>query len=789
MDFSNRYLTPKSPANWHHELFYDILQNRVIQKEDGKLYFNTYFNKEGQQLPFKLPDPSSIPAKINQNILVEAPRFHSKSQCFTIDYPLWEIYRNPNIRIMIVSANEAIAVSFNRAILNHLENNHALIDELGYLVPQYQDRLKWGEKALLVKRDSMEKDPTVAAIGVGGRLISRRADIIIIDDLIDIESARTKSARKRTLEWYENVLVPILEDGGRLIIVGTAWYKDDIYDTLMKESGFDIRLKLKALMYDERYRRTGNTRYIPYKLLEYPQAQKAQDIFSDELIKHYKLGVNLRGGVLWQNKWSFQKLIDKKEKTKMSNASFSRQYLNEPISEQDQLFKEKHIKEALERGSDKRLVPSWDNSNPNKDLDYGHLTIAIGVDLAISKRARSDNSSIAVWGLDEKRNRIPLYLDYGKWSPDETKTKIIEAYHNFRPVKIRVENIAFQDMLRQELAAENIPVEGFHTTSTKKFNEETGLAHIAMLLEQGKIILPSSQTNKDYYDRVRQLISELLEYSYSDHAGDLLMGSWFAIDVLKDFDNKLRENRGYFSTTALVEQNRNVRAAHRIFILGYKPPVFKISYSSLLYIFRPVEKDMPFVELGEPFMIFATKHDRCIAYILHKQTNEVVGKIDGDISPLLFASLLEKAGNFFNDAQIVIDKNGEGEAVLLELMKRDYRNLLVYQPDENNNPVYQEGFKITEKFLPLAVEYFKNMVDGLHITIPDEQLVSEMGELIAVEGDKLTMGFGEGQRIKTISSALWLLDNYENMEKLELSKKPKRKKSFQPRYRVFQKSI
>ena len=772
--FVQEVIPSKLPMNWHHKLFYDILENKVIQGKDGILHEN-HENK------------------VNQNILMLAPRFHAKSQCFTINYPLWEIYKNPDVRIIIISANEEIAISFNRAIMNNLENNTTLTDKYGYLVPQFQDKKKWGEKSLIIKRQSLEKDPTVIAIGVGGKMISKRADIIIVDDLIDLESARTPQSRRKIREWFENVLLPILEDDGRLIVAGTVWYKDDIYDMLWNESNFSIKLKLKALIYDARYERKDGkeVRYIPYSLLDWTEALKAQDVFGEDVLHRYRLYMQLKSGVLWNGKWSFAKLMRKMSESNMSRGSFLRQYLNEPVSEEEALFKESLLKRALENGNQKYLVPTWDNMNPDTNLAYGNLITAIGVDLAISKNVRSDKSAISVVGLDERMRRIPLWLEEGKWSPDETKQKIIELYHAFRPVKVRVENVAFQDMLRQELA-QDIPVEGFHTTSTKKFNEETGLSQIAMLLEQDKFILPSSAKYRDRFNMVKILKQQLSAYSYGQHAGDLLMATWFAVDVLRDFDRKMKENRGYFSTGALVEQLRNVRASHRIVILGYKPPVFRFTYNSLVYIFRPVEaptleKSVTFIGPNEPFMIFATRHERSVAYIFQKETNEIVGKVEGDLTALMYASLLEKVGMFFNNAQIVIDRNGEGEAILLELQKRDYRNILVYQPDKDGQPIYEEGFRITAQNLPLAVDYFKNAVDGMHVDLPDEQLVKELSELISVEGDKCIMSFGEGQRIKVVASALWLLDNYENMEKMKANQpeKKKKKQTFTPNYRVF----
>lgn len=766
-EFIKEYLPYKLANNWHHELFYDILENKVIQGPDGKLTINK--------------DPTFV----NQNILALAPRFHSKSACFTINYPLYKIYQNPGIRIIIVSANEDIAVSFNRAIVSQLENNMKLIHKYGDLVPSNPKR--WGEKAIIVKRKipkGEDKDPTVAAIGVGGKLISRRADIIICDDIIDLETARTKSGRNKTKEWFENVLLPILEDDGQLIIAGTVWYKDDIYDYLWSESQFNIRLKLKALMYHEKYLRSGRiTRYIPYRLTEFPLALKVQDIFDEKIIKKYDLYTKLKKGVLWPEKWDFEKLMRKK--ANMSSSAFMRQYLNEPSSEVESLFKEKILQRALERGNAKTMVKSWDNSVEDK-YNYGHLIIGVGVDLAISKKKTSDNSAISVWGLNDKRDRIFLYGDYGKWSPDEIKQRVIEIYHEFKPVKIRVENISFQDIIRQELA-EDIPVEGFHTSGAKKFSEDVGIAHVAMLAEQEKLIIPSAKGDKFTLERSKQLLTEMLTYSPDTHAGDFLMSTWFALDVLRDFDNKLRETRGFFPTTTVVEQARQVKAPNKVLLLNTNPRFFKFSYQSLVYIFREVRDGQDFIEDGEEFFIFVTREEKSIAYILQKETGEMVGKIEGDISPLMFCNLLERAGQYFNKAQIVIDRNGEGEAVFNEMQKRFYPNLICTRPGENGGLEVSDGFKISADTLPIAVDWFRVKVNNMETNIYDDSLLREMGEMMDVEGDKLILSFGTGQRFKTIAVATWLLDNYERTTKKLYNGGRKTKKKLNIPYLVFRK--
>lgn len=777
--FVQRYIPAKLPMNWHHKLYYDILENKVCQHEDGKLH--PHVTKASVDREVAIGD------KINKNILMLAPRFHAKSTAITVNYVLWEIYRNPNIRIIIVSANEDIAVSFNRAIMQHLENNELLKTAFGEKKPLFQDLQKWGEKAIMVERaDKLSHYPTVTAIGVGGRLISRRADIILCDDIIDMDTARTKQMRAKTKEWFENVLLPILEDDGRLIVAGTTWYRDDIYDHLWSESLFDIRLKLKALVYNENFydHKRGQWDHIPYQVHDWPQALKAQDLFAPETLRRYELFKNLKCGVLWKDKWSYENLMDKKKN--MSYAAFMRQYLNEPVNEEEQIFKQKYVKMAAERGKMKTLVAGWTNTVQDQ-FNYGHLIVAVGVDLAISQKSKSDKSSIAVWGLTENRDRVLLWIDQGKWTPQEIKMKVVDVYYAYQPSKIMVENIAFQDMIRQDLENDLIPVEGFHTTAGKKFNEDVGIGHMAMMFEQNKVILPTNSPKGDEkaYQRVNELQAQLVAYNPGVHAGDMLMASWFAFFALREFDNKLKTNRGFFQTDGLVNQTKFVRAASSIWLIDKERYEFK--YTSALKVFREM-KDLstkpPFITKDERFFIFCTRAEKSIAYIIEKTTKEVVAKLDADMTALSYCDMLERTARYFNMADVVIDKEGEGATLFSEMSRRMYPKMFCMQPNDRGLPIYQQGYDSNNGTTPIAVDWFRQRVDRKEILVRDDAVIKEMGNLISVEGNKLISSFGSGQHIKTLSLALWLSSEFNSSTSPD-KKKRKKVKPFVPRYSVF----
>ena len=79
----------------------------------------------------------------------------------------------------------------------------------------------------------------------------------------------------------------------------------------------------------------------------------------------------------------------------------------------------------------------------------------VGVDLAISMKASSDDRAIVVVGKHDKTFYV-VDVVFGKWSFHETKRKIIEAAERWNAVKVCVENVAYQDAMVQELRSETM---------------------------------------------------------------------------------------------------------------------------------------------------------------------------------------------------------------------------------------------------------------------------------------------------------------------------------------------
>jgi len=170
-----------------------------------------------------------------------APRGGGKSTILTTTQVVFEVLKNPNIRILLTSNTQNQAESFLRAINQHLTENQKLLDVFGMIKhPKY----KWDTKEINVAgRTRKGKESTITCIGLGGGVTGLHFDLIIGDDLVDEENARTKHQRDTTFTWFYKTMYPTLEPDGRLYLIGTRYHPDDLYGRLEKEE-FKGRVKI-----------------------------------------------------------------------------------------------------------------------------------------------------------------------------------------------------------------------------------------------------------------------------------------------------------------------------------------------------------------------------------------------------------------------------------------------------------------------------------------------------------------------------------------------------------------
>lgn len=91
-----------------------------------------------------------------------------------------------------------------------------------------------GQRAIAVARQAAHEWGTTFggqyyAVGVGGGLTGRGADLAIIDDPVkDREEAESPVIRQRVIDWYKSVLYTRLSPNGAIVLVMTRWHPNDL---------------------------------------------------------------------------------------------------------------------------------------------------------------------------------------------------------------------------------------------------------------------------------------------------------------------------------------------------------------------------------------------------------------------------------------------------------------------------------------------------------------------------------------------------------------------------------
>lgn len=180
-------------------------------------------------------------------LLIVEPPGHAKSTVATIAYPTWHLGRHPDHSIIGASTTGTIADMFQDSIAEMLE-----VDERYRSVfPHVKPDLKrgWSKKdGLYVTRPYRpgQKDPSLIFVGAGGPMISRRGDLIVLDDVVDQDVARSDVKLNARIEWTKQTVRSRLKPGGKVLVVGTIWNDFDVLNAF-RETGSFVAVIMRAL--------------------------------------------------------------------------------------------------------------------------------------------------------------------------------------------------------------------------------------------------------------------------------------------------------------------------------------------------------------------------------------------------------------------------------------------------------------------------------------------------------------------------------------------------------------
>jgi phage terminase large subunit-like protein len=171
----------------------------------------------------------------NRRGLVELPRDHGKSTqvCARV---VWELGRDPSLRVMIVCASEALAAARGRFVREAIESNPMVRAVFPHLTPAGP----WSDTRLTVVRPASVIGPSLTAIGVGGASTGSRADLLICDDIVDVKAIASRAERERVKDRFKENLINLLEPNGRFWGLCTPWHQDDLNVELKRTGTYPV---------------------------------------------------------------------------------------------------------------------------------------------------------------------------------------------------------------------------------------------------------------------------------------------------------------------------------------------------------------------------------------------------------------------------------------------------------------------------------------------------------------------------------------------------------------------
>ena len=160
-------------------------------------------------------------ARGETRLLLQAFRASGKSTLVGV-FCAWILCRDPDTRILVLSAESSLSGKMTRTIKKVIERHPAART----IRPDRPEQ--WAADSFTVKRKRVSRDPSVLAKGLHANITGARADIIICDDVEVPNTCDTAEKRLRLRERLaENdfILVP----GGRQLFVGTPHTYFSIY--------------------------------------------------------------------------------------------------------------------------------------------------------------------------------------------------------------------------------------------------------------------------------------------------------------------------------------------------------------------------------------------------------------------------------------------------------------------------------------------------------------------------------------------------------------------------------
>jgi predicted phage terminase large subunit-like protein len=377
-----------------------------------------------------------------KRLIINMPPRHTKSEFASYLLPAWFLGKFPHKKVIQTSHTAELAVGFGRKVRN-------LVDSEVY--NEIFPGLSLQSDSKAAGRWNTSKGGDYFAIGVGGAVTGKGADILIIDDPHSEQEAAMAASNPeiydKTYEWYTSGPRQRLQPGGAIVIVMTRWAQRDLTGQVIKADA----------------QRGGEG----WEVIEFPAILPS-------------------GNPLWPEFWSLNELEALREE--LPNSKWQAQYQQNPVGNESAIIKRDWWK--------------WWKADRPPYCDY----ILQTWDTAFEKNNRADYSAGTTWGIfnNDEDHGLPniVLLDTYKKRVEwvDLKKDVLEQYRQWQPDSILIEKKATGAPLIYELRAMGIPVQDY--TPSKGNDKIARLNSVSDIIASGKVWVPETRWAEELVDEI-----------------------------------------------------------------------------------------------------------------------------------------------------------------------------------------------------------------------------------------------------------------------------------------------
>lgn len=179
-------------------------------------------------------------------LCVAMPPRHSKSSLITISFPLYLIFNNPSLNVVIVNNTATLSEKFGIAIREYVK-------EYGHYFNVYLSDIKHSNSHLMFcDKEGNLYNGSIRLVGAMGSITGQDCDYIVLDDIYKGYEDIVPSLLQKKIDWYNTIILQRVEPQTRICILHTRWAENDLIGYLKKNHPNEYKfIEFSALNKDD----------------------------------------------------------------------------------------------------------------------------------------------------------------------------------------------------------------------------------------------------------------------------------------------------------------------------------------------------------------------------------------------------------------------------------------------------------------------------------------------------------------------------------------------------------